>query len=946
MSQSPKANTKSMGRAADAANDRRETMFQASKNDRSNRRPLDDRQLDELNRQCINIDRPAAAGGGAAAAVYAPAAAAVVAELNEVPLPANEQLTRFQRIIAAANRRRDEAERQGEVALQYQNEMGQMVQFLQTLNPAEPGFRAQAGQAARRGIAPILRVLRDAIQTSTTGPLRDMSRDQINNVLRSSRANAIQLGDDDETPRFIECYENLLLEAINKNINLTNAALTAAFNLIWGDNLIRIGASMLGTYFSIIIAADSLILFGNTIIGAITFGRINLEYLTVLCGHVYHNCTWINFGNFLVTMGVTADNALLYIDAIQNYTVSQLHYIIMTIYIFGLEQFSGNIQIGHERLNQLFNAMQINPPANVDLGAIPNAAQLVGAVGLPAVVVPQGGPANLPMGPAGTLLNIYGNIVVIGKKLRDILITLYNSGMRFCGSCVLKLLTLFAVAVNPNTSFRNVIIQRFSDFSNFISEIVVQRANILDDRPNRRLISLILKLIGLDLRAPNLDFSFTMTRFSMKTLSQMRVILQNHILGIQQETNIIDAECLTFLARFFDTTNGAGGPLSGLDIARFQNVSMVVPLFRSQLTEEAVGTVTREENIDDTNRAVVGRNESIEPVRYEVNDIVEGYTGYEEEICMVYNGATQVAAVMLHIDNPAADPQTIYRREAFKAMIFANSANMEDKFCSHMRSLVNKYYTSEECNRLIAHCSPRVKELEDAIMSEENTGLIDYLIDTSPNTTPPVTLIEACNGVRDTIWEGITGRTIQGLKEATTDALASWGASISGFSVCAAHTVGAAAAAATAAAKANCKRLFSFLLPAPALNLDVIPPAAAAVNADRLIENVADLVRQDAVRQANRPIDAENADANAVAAADVIANNLFQGIDALESPAAQAVHVDNMGLDGGRSRSRKRSASKRTRRRKVVAKKQKSKKNKRQSRRKVRRYSSRKAGRK
>ena len=55
---------------------------------------------------------------------------------------------------------------------------------------------------------------------------------------------------------------------------------------------------------------------------------------------------------------------------------------------------------------------------------------------------------------------------------------------------------------------------------------------------------------------------------------------------------------------------------------------------------------------------------------------------------------------------------------------------------------------------------------------------------------------------------------------------------------------------------------------------------------------------------------------------------------------------DNMGVDvphnGGRSRSRKRSASKRTRR-KGVAKKQKSKKNKRQSRRKVRRASSRRS---
>jgi hypothetical protein len=62
--------------------------------------------------------------------------------------------------------------------------------------------------------------------------------------------------------------------------------------------------------------------------------------------------------------------------------------------------------------------------------------------------------------------------------------------------------------------------------------------------------------------------------------------------------------------------------------------------------------------------------------------------------------------------------------------------------------------------------------------------------------------------------------------------------------------------------------------------------------------------------------------------------------------ANQGDDDDEMGGGGGRSRSRKRSASKRTRRRKGVAKKTKSKKNKRQSRRKVRRSSSRKAGRK
>jgi hypothetical protein len=426
-----------------------------------------------------------------------------------------------------------------------------------------------------------------------------------------------------------------------------------------------------------------------------------------------------------------------------------------------------------------------------------------------------------------------------------------------------------------------------------------------------------------------------MGRFSIVTLSQMRFILQTRILAPHNSRDADDY--LTFLARYF-TDSHFGSPV--LHIVRFQNVANALPLFRSGLTERILRTVDRdEEYIPDTNEAEPGDNDRPLPF-YEPTDIVEGFTGHEEEIMTVYNKATQAASVYMGLDVPSANHETVYRRQAFKAMLLANSGNMVTNFTNYMNSLVDGDFTQETCNELIAHCTPKVQELQEAIMSEENARIIDYLISANPRDRPPVDIINTCKRLVSDVWtnteDAWQNAPVPKIKEATTNALALWGASLSIISVNVAAGAASAAAGAARAAKNKCKRFFSFLLPAPALaELQERPVNDANLDnvADQLIQLVEEAAQEEEPQQAN-----------------VIANNLIQAIDQVgpndevENLAVaqnSALNPNALDMQGGRSRSRKRSASKRTRR-KGGAKKQKSKKNKRQSRRYVRRASSRK----
>ena len=831
------------------------------------------------------------------ASFIASAAAAVVDAV-----PPNGDDLRIQAIrmrIANANRNREQYQAQQEALRPYLNEMNQMANGFQSLtSPVDAGFLQNADAAFRSGLTPFIELLRPALEPSTIRRMREMSLEQF-------RESGIVFPDDATKNRFIECYEQLFLEAIQQNISIPIGSVSVAINLIWNDNVFRIGASLVGTYFSIIIASDSLILFADTIIGAITLGAMSAADLTVICGNAYHNCTWGNFANMLVRLGVHPDNIVIYIQAIQDYTAIQVQYIIMTVYIMCLQRCFGSIELARPQLQELFNGMQVNRE-QPNLGNVPNAAAL-------------GQPPN-PPNPDGSLFAIYGNSIIgIARTIKEILALLWNNGIRFTASSVMKLFTLFTVEVPANQSLRDAIIRQFGTFANFVAGITLQRAQFLSpaDRPNDRALKLMFRLINLDLtRATDENFRYALGAFSNNTLIRMRIILENHILdpGIDIRYNTLTPECLDALSIFFRIQRGDENPPE-VDLDKFQTIAGLTPLLSSPLTTQNVGAPARYNSSGfDSMNADAGDEQmpAYHAREYEnPGGIASRTTNGMEYLAGMIDRSTQELGVAIRAEPPAADANLIARRQAFKNAIMAHCMTMVDGFTSYMDELVGRGVLSqEECNRIKPVCIPTIQALQDRIMSGEFDRLIDYIISQNPRDAIPIDIITACNQATQAAAAeaarlaavaaragAAAARAGAAAAAATTNAVASWGASLFGL-----------VRRGAGAALNNSRRALACILPAPAA------PRAAADDAaiDRQIV---------AVRNAPEPI--PDAAAELANAPNNIALNMIHGMNNVAAAVAQ----------GGRSRSRKRSASKRTRRKA----KQSSKKIKRKSRRYVRR---------
>jgi hypothetical protein len=899
----------------------------------------------------IASEQPAAAGRGVAgggttqALISAQAnviAAAVADDAAAVADDAGDQrMVAIRLRIERANENREQYEAQQASLRPYLDEMRQMAHGFQSLTaPRDAGFLQNANAAFRSGLTPFIELLRHALEPSTIRKMREMSLDQF-------RTHGIVFRSDEEKNRFIECYEQLLLEAIQQNISIPIGSVSIAIDLIWNNNLFRIGASLVGTYFSIIIASDSLILFADTIIGAITVGTITASELTVLCGNAYHNCTWVNFGNMLVRLGVDPNNVVNYIQAIQDYTAIQLQYITMTVYIMCLQRCSASIGIARDELQNLFNRMNLadNPPPG--LGDPPNAAAQL-------MAQPQPQPQAQP------LLNLYGNVVGIARAIKEILALLWNNGIRFTASCVMKLFTLFAAAVPDNQSLQATIIREFGNFALFVAGITLQRAQYLSpaDRPNDRALKLMFRLINLDLTdAREENFLYALHAFSNNTLIRMRIILENHILNprIEIRYNTLTRDCLDTLSQFFQIRRGDENPPE-VDLGKFQTISGLAPLLSSPLTSQNLGLPPRPDQPGfDSMDAVAGEQAPPQYARdYENPGGIASRTtnGMEYVSGMLDLSTEELGVVLSRAGQPLANARLIARRQAFKNAIMAHCMTMVDGFTRYMDALVvGRVLSQEECNRIKPVCIPTIQALQDRIMSGEFDRLIDYIISQNPRDAIPIDIITACRNVTQATAAAAAaaartaaaaagaaaaaaGAAGAAAAAATTNAVASWGASLFGL-----------VRRGAGAALNNSIRALACILPAP--NAPAAPPAAAAAagNAAALAAAPAAIDQQieRIVAGQNAPEPIPDAAAELANAPNNIALDMIYGMNNVAAAAAAAPEQvaqggvmpqgGNIDLDGGRSRSRKRSASKRTRRKA----KQSSKKLKRKSRRYVRR---------
>ena len=201
------------------------------------------------------------------------------------------------------------------------------------LLPSNPGIRAHAQLEQRRAIAPLVDMFFDAFRPFLTEAYDDNATFRECFGIDAAEPNG-QLTAEEDLLR--TGFELLMKESIVQGINLPLVAFTAFTQLLFGNNPARMLVSAGGSIVAIILARDVLLWFSNTVLSVMTFGMLSVEGLTNLLCFVYNNCSLVNIRNLLIYLHVAPENAQQFILAIRNYNREQRQYIIMTIFLFGL----------------------------------------------------------------------------------------------------------------------------------------------------------------------------------------------------------------------------------------------------------------------------------------------------------------------------------------------------------------------------------------------------------------------------------------------------------------------------------------------------------------------------------------------------------------------------------------------------------------------------------
>jgi hypothetical protein len=796
---------------------------------------------------------------------------------------------------------------------------------------------------------------------------------------------------------FLNCLELLLKEAIIRKINITEAVVRSMAQLIWNNSLPRFGVSLVGTYISIIFARDSLLLFSNTILGAISLGHLTLDQFTLLSGYVYYNCTLENLNNFIVYIGVQPTNAMIYINAVQNYIITQIQYIVMATYLLSL-QYVGGERVLSDDVKSLFAIFSSRQPINnnggVPANPVRDPAEAREALqrGIQAAAAAAGGPAAAAAAAAAALPPPQvGAAILVGQGLRDAgnflkegITFAFVRGFRFTLENINRI-TIYAQrgpAGQGAFANMNALLQTVSNWG---GQLIEARAQFLEPNSyNREINQLISALMGItiDDDTTPAELGLKIYTFSENIKNEMLAILRTqltirYVARVQREWLFLSEDCVASLMQSFGTGMIAGG--GGINIQRFSRFCQAMPLFSSSLTAQTLMRLSPPTGpISDSLQALAGMGsqslEQMDVVILTPDSIANAYLTSAKMIFeaigqMLDNALKGMAVAAGAQDGPGVRADDVFAR--MKALSeLENRRDIMAGVTDYLQSQIgiggDIALTQEQCDDIIRSLEPFVERIDT------NT-LFRYIVNLNPDEAVPTTLLEIVNRF---LAEQVSDPLIR-YKNKVRTALVSgvnrYTASLCDLTsrstayVCVrAPITGNTVSAFVRGCIHRIKNVFGGAVPlAPA----VLAPAAAlaadtgalraAVAADREAVRVAPEAVNNLdfhVRGVVLPADVAAAEAAAAGqAADAVIEvreNPFALVEvmnrALDVVAPPIVHSDSMGVEdlgGGRSRSRKRSASKRTRRT-SAAKKQKSKKNKRQSRRKVRRSSSRKAGRK
>jgi len=832
--------------------------------------------------------------------------------------------------IREVNARRELSQRQLAILEENTRARRALVNDVRCLLPGQLGMTARTQKAVRRVLVPLVDTFYDAFRPFLTEAYDDDA------TFRECFGIAnVQLTDDQNLLR--TRFELLLKESIVQGIDQPRVAIIAFTQLLFNNEPGRMMVSAGGSIVAIILARDILLMFANTVISVMTFGWLDLQGLTNLFGFVYHNCSLANIRNLLIYLNVTRENADLFIAAISKYNREQRQYILMSLFLFGLNSIRRGAQYDVEQIRRiLYNArIYLNGVFNADADvAVPDPGQApqdqaAAAAALNAAAAAQSNiappvPQPQPVNPHPTIFQIF---VDSGTDILTFIHRVFRSGwmrgLRISRQCLREVFTLYLVRPPAGQGLVCDLVNGIGSVTRWGVEAIQARSAQLDpDRPNQEVIRLLAAVKGLGddvvgnpvlCEAALYEFSQELKGFTgaAATPGRQRGAVKILQQGPEEDGALVylTAEHLTALRTHFcqGDQRGQRGQPGLVNAERLQQACLGMRLFvfeqdmrENMVAANVVNQVEKRGKFDfnNTQDAVYSVSQSLGRFQEFILEDNETLTKSIfqkaklrlQALANIQDIATQGMARAIGFQEQTADPREVLARNRLRNRI-PSKADIK----SAVLHSINSNDMSEQTKKLIREMLiPRIDDINFE-------GLEGYLLNQNPGAGVPDTFLQSCTAFLNS-----------SIPERLQNAQAAIGAATrSGLSRCAAlctNVVVVSSGAVYAIAEAGVQRVRE-------LFNGIVGPQAV-------------IVANQAAAAAQEPVPAIQPNNEAA---------ILVNIDNVQN-IPQVEHGLSESQDAGRSRSRKRSATKRTRRKG----KQSSKKLKRKSRRNQRRVSSRK----
>ena len=468
-----------------------------------------------------------AVAGGGIGGDEAVADRAIERQIADIEVVSAREIAARER-IAAANRGRDEQQALQAELRQLRGQQQSLLRDARCLLPSNPGLREAAELDQRRAIAPLVDMFFDAFRPFLTEAYDDDATFRECFGIAAAAQPNVQLTADQDLLR--TGFELLLKESIVQGINRPQAAITALTQLLFDNNPARMLVSAGGSIVAIILARDVLLWFSNTVLSVMTFGMLSVEGLTNLLCFVYNNCSLANIRNLLIYLHVAPENAQQFILAIRNYNREQRQYIIMTIFLFGLNAIRRGLPaaMNLDQINALFeNARQYMDGIGMNDEQLRAADAPIIAAAEAAAANPAGAAAPAPADPAAAdpaaaaaALNQAGapvapnippfpNRINIGAiflaatvDIRDFVMRTFRSGwsrgLRLTRYCLRDVFTLYLVRQPAGQGLVCDLVNVSGRVARWGVAAIQERSAVLDpDKPSQEVFRLLASLNGI-----------------------------------------------------------------------------------------------------------------------------------------------------------------------------------------------------------------------------------------------------------------------------------------------------------------------------------------------------------------------------------------------------------------------------------------------------------------